>query len=489
MSRAVVRRLARRRCVTALALGLACVAGAGCRRDPTPVSTTSAAERADETAADAAPAAPAAKPMAPGSPRAATRTVELAVYTPNAVPPALVQKAKGELAKRFPGLPVSDDPKHSTPVAVVLTPDIEKYAPPTMERLVHFGRGLDGARAQAASSSKGALVLTWFLDADPTHARLRGAQSLAADLAQQSGGFVWDEITRELYSVAAWRKARVDGWEGDIPDAQHHFTIHYYETDGGRHRAISLGLGKLGLPDLVIQDVPPPSSPAATTMLNAVAQLLVEGAVVTPGSRLEVDLAAVRHAGARARLLGDAIEGAARKATVDLFVATPEEGDPDNRLVELRFSAFRGSTEVERATAALQALVGAKPDETTLHAANDPELEAVKARVQAKLPAIAAAFRKGLPLQERVSVKAPFDTDDGSVEWMWIAVTGWEGDLVVGNLDNEPFYIKALEAGAKVKVKQSLVADYLWMKADGTREGGESIPILQRRERSKTPEP
>jgi uncharacterized protein YegJ (DUF2314 family) len=113
---------------------------------------------------------------------------------------------------------------------------------------------------------------------------------------------------------------------------------------------------------------------------------------------------------------------------------------------------------------------------------DDPELAAVKQRAQARLPAVAAAFRGGLPVRDHIIVKAPFDTDDGSVEWMWISVTGWDGEVLRGNLENSPYYIKSLKAGAKVEVKQSAVADYLWTKADGGEEGGESMKILQRRE-------
>jgi uncharacterized protein YegJ (DUF2314 family) len=109
----------------------------------------------------------------------------------------------------------------------------------------------------------------------------------------------------------------------------------------------------------------------------------------------------------------------------------------------------------------------------------------VTKRVQARLPAIAAAFRKGLPLGDRLAVKAPFDTDDKNVELMWIDVSGWEGDVVRGYLDNDPYYIKSLKAGAKVEVKQASLTDYVWSKADGTKEGGESSAILERRERAR----
>ena len=106
--------------------------------------------------------------------------------------------------------------------------------------------------------------------------------------------------------------------------------------------------------------------------------------------------------------------------------------------------------------------------------------------MQKRLPAVATAFRAGLPLGERIIVKAPFKTDDGSIEWMWVGVTGWTGEVLTGRLENEPYQVKALHLGAKVDVKQASVADYVWIDGTGKKkEGGESAAILQRREGNK----
>jgi uncharacterized protein YegJ (DUF2314 family) len=405
--------------------------------------------------------------------------VEHAVYMAAPVPAAQLERAKREVRARFPDVPLVSEPK-DPPGVMIGAPDIATYAPPGEDSLVHSGRGLSPEAAKAAAASKGALLLSWAFDDDPKLARLRATQVLAADLADSVGGFVWDQATREVYTVAAFRAARVETWQGDVPDVQRHFTIHYYATGDGRHRAITLGLEKLGLPDLVIQDVPQRSATPASTLMNVLAQLLVEGASIGPGGRVVVDLASIAHAGARERASSDLLGKPARRATLDLVMAEREEGDPDNRLVELRFAAHQGATEVERLLAALDALFGSQ-DDATLRPTDDPELAAVTRRVQAKLPELAAMFRKGLPLNDRFLVKAPFDTDDGSVEWMWISVNTWPGDVLVGHLENDPFSIAALKAGARVEVKQSSVADYIWNKADGSQEGGESIPILRRR--------
>ena len=61
-------------------------------------------------------------------------------------------------------------------------------------------------------------------------------------------------------------------------------------------------------------------------------------------------------------------------------------------------------------------------------------------------------------------------------------VTSWDKDRLRGTLANEPVGVSRLRLGASVDVALSEVDDYLYMRPDGTREGGESSRILLRRE-------
>ncbi len=453
------------------------------RREPPPDPNESARRAIEPSEHDAGATGPPLRFAPAGSPVVSARMLDVVVYTPAPFPAKVAERAKLLVRTRMPDIPLVTEPK-SVPASLVKVLDRADLTPPTEDQLAYFGRGLSPEEVRAASASKGALLLSWSLDADPKLQRLRKAQELALDVARESGGFVWDEITREMFTVDAWRERRIDGWQGDLPNAGSHFATHYYAKEDGRHRAVTVGLVKLGLPDLVVQDAPKPQSKQVSWTINAIAQLLSEGAAIGPGGTLVVDFRVIRHDKVRADVMADPVGDPPRRATVELVVAQREEGDADNRLMEVRFGSFPGATEVERQSQAMAALFGAAED-MIRRPGDDPELAAVKQRVQARLPAVAAAFRKGLPVQDHVMVKAPFDTDSGGVEWMWISVTGWEGDVLRGNLDNSPYDIKSLEAGAKVEVKQSAVADYRWQKSDGTAEGGESVAILRRRDGKK----
>lgn len=54
-------------------------------------------------------------------------------------------------------------------------------------------------------------------------------------------------------------------------------------------------------------------------------------------------------------------------------------------------------------------------------------------------------------------VKVPFESEDNPIEYMWVRVTGIDGDKLVGTLDNEPFLDTRLRYGDTVHVLPSEV--------------------------------
>ncbi len=421
------------------------------------------------------------------------RQLSLGVFTSEPVPPTAVQDVQKKVKQRAHGLALLTDATSEAPLGTgfvrVFAPSVADFPPPSAQQLQLVGHGLDAQQVQGAAASKGVVVFGWALLGDPSFAALRDADAIAADLADASHGFVWDDVTRELFAPGLWRARRVEGWQGDVPDVRHHIAIHYYDSAGGRHRAITLGMGAFGLPDLVVQDVPGERSDAVFLLVDALAQELVEGAAPDAKGEIAIDLATIKHDAARKAFTDAASSSAGRRASVTLLHAKHEEGDPDNRLAALTFPAYSGATELERQAAATTALFGGQggaggPKESLSGAAaDDPDLAKIKARVQERLPAVGAAFKRGLPLGERVSVEAPFPTDRGTVEWMWVTVTRWDADSVHGMLNNTPALVPSLHRGDDVDVKLTSIADYTWLAPDGSvKEGGESVTLLHQRQ-------
>jgi len=65
---------------------------------------------------------------------------------------------------------------------------------------------------------------------------------------------VWDEETREIFSPDAWHEKRLKSWSGDVPDTSSQTVIHIYKNDE-LDRAITLGMTKMGLPDVVFDSI------------------------------------------------------------------------------------------------------------------------------------------------------------------------------------------------------------------------------------------
>jgi uncharacterized protein YegJ (DUF2314 family) len=64
---------------------------------------------------------------------------------------------------------------------------------------------------------------------------------------------------------------------------------------------------------------------------------------------------------------------------------------------------------------------------------------------------------------------------------MWVEVTSWKGDKIIGLLKNEPFDIPDLHAGQIVEVSQANVFDFIRNHSDGTAEGNETGAVIEKR--------
>lgn len=127
-----------------------------------------------------------------------------------------------------------------------------KYPPPDMQSLRYFGRGLTRDQAEQLQQSRVALVIDFAHDRAHVWGGLRAANSIAESLARRTGGLLWDEETREVFTPDEWHRKRIQPWTNGIPDLSKQTTIHAYKSDE-YVRAITLGMAKMGLPDVVVE--------------------------------------------------------------------------------------------------------------------------------------------------------------------------------------------------------------------------------------------
>ena len=447
----------------------------------TPASQQQQQQQATQTASKAVPGAP----VPAGSPQAGPIHFQFAIYY--AKPPATDPMAalRSRLAKLGGGpklLAAMPTPAQATEPVVFAnwntTTVLQDYRAPSMDMLQRFGRGLSREQAEGLQKADRALIIDFAHPAQQSSAAMLKALQLAQQVARDTNGLLWDEETREVFTPDAWQARRIDSWSGSVPDMSQQTVIHAYRSDT-LVRAITLGMAKFGLPDVVVSDFSWSSNRPIGSLVNMFAQALGEGATLPRPGQYDLDLRALRHAAARDPMLANLKPNAAAVAKLSLVNGKWEDGDPRNRLYEIRFDRYTGPDRYAQQTAMLTAAFGADEDSVTRLKHNDELLAASKA-ASAQLPRLRDAFAKGLQPGEYILVKAPFTTRDGGNEWMWVEVAKWNGDTIEGLLKNEPVDVPSLHAGQMVKVSQAKVFDYARRHPDGREEGNETSKIIAR---------
>ena len=355
--------------------------------------------------------------------------------------------------------------------------DMQAAPPASLRSLSYFGRGLTGAQAEALQHARIAWLLDFHYPRGDVWPATAAANRFVADLARETYGFIYDIETRETFTPEAFAQQRLfDG--KSAPDVAAHTIVHAYK-DGEFVRAISLGMKKFGLPDLVIEGFPWSLNRPLGFVLTGAQQAYAEGSITAERGAATLDLRALRHPTARAKLADELAAASDGRVKLMLAKVPPEEGDPDNRLVALRFDAYTGGDAHERQATAAASLFGATS--TVQLARHDAEFERAIARARAELPALKRAFARVLAPGEFIDLKVPFDADDGGHEYMWVEVGTWSADgHVRGLLRNEPRGIAGLHGGATVDVDEADAVDFLRRHADGREEGGYTVEAMRK---------
>ena len=188
-------------------------------------------------------------------PMAESMRFQLAVYLlprPAHDPAAALRKAlAGQHAQVKPVAELPTEPREPLIYAHLQKNVRQKYRPPSLEYLGHAAHGLSHEQAEGLQKSEQAFILEFAHPKQNVWTALKTANTVVEEIARRTGGLVWDEETREVFSPDAWHQTRLASWTAEIPNVSSQTVIHIYKNDD-YVRAISLGMAKMGLPDVVV---------------------------------------------------------------------------------------------------------------------------------------------------------------------------------------------------------------------------------------------
>lgn len=361
----------------------------------------------------------------------------------------------------------------------------QEYAPPSVEDLQYSGEGLSQQQAKALQKSEEAFILQFAHPKENMWTALHAANLLVEEIARQTGGLVWDEETRQVFSPDAWHEKRLKPWAGDPPDISSQTVVQTYKKDEFV-RAITLGMTKAGLPDVVVDDFSWSSENQVVDLINLFCQSMVEGVVFEKSGKFNLSLQAIKNSEVRDAQSKSLKRNFVGVAYLSLKPGVWEEGDPKNRLIQLTSDRYVGNDVTAKQDRMLSCFFGWE-DKVTAVQHNEVVLEESR-KERAKLPGLQKDFNAGLQQGEFIQVKVPFKTPDGGNEWMWVEITSWKGNLIRGTLENEPFNIPDLHSGQIVEVWQGDVFDYIREYPDKRREGNTTDALLDKMQPEKKTE-
>jgi uncharacterized protein YegJ (DUF2314 family) len=393
---------------------------------------------------------------------------------------------RGLTRRHLPGFRVAQAVKgKAMPPPPSLVFQVVPAQPFEPRQLEYSGRDLDEAAKRRLGRGLPAVFLMVSAPPEMATRALRGTVALVSDAARSLHAYVDDPEARLTYSTRAFaREVAQGGFEGEVPVVAAHVNVHTYEPGGGDGllRSVTLGMSKLGLPDVVVNGHPRGDGASEVMLIRAVCQRLEDDPVIAREGRLPLDLNGLRSARAKDPVLKTLRAGATARADLTIARGTRQEGDAENRLLELTFGGPPGGP-TERQQAVLAGLLGVE-DRVTRVPKDDPEMLAARARARAELLALKEGFQKGLPLGSQLLVKAPFERGRDR-EYMWVELTAWKGRTLRGILQNVPEIATDLRQGAPVEVDEDGAYDYLLRKPDGTEVGNHTGQVLARREKGR----
>src|SRR5262249_20667937 len=142
-----------------------------------------------------------------------------------------------------------------------------------------------------------------------------------------------------------------------VPRISDQMKIDIY-ANGEFVREVTLGMKKFGLPDVTVQETSETSVSQTGNLIDVFTQTLAEGKRIPKSGKFKLDLHLIRNAAFREEQLKSFKENGTGIACLTLKKGKREEGDADNRLLQLAFDEYPGPDSLAELEAALAGFFG-----------------------------------------------------------------------------------------------------------------------------------
>lgn len=329
--------------------------------------------------------------------------------------------------------------------------------------------GLEHSRGMAILGVRGGYEDRWKLN--------RRLCEFLGEWTRKSQVIVFDEATMEYDSRDSWERHRMKDWGEGRPTMARHIVLHAYREDDGLCRIVTLGMEKFCLPNISVRGASCFSQETMASTLNVIAQCLAEDDTLHSPGKLELNLVTMADTAFARAMIATCFENAVKRTEVTLRWSEPQEGDSPGPQLEIYSNSPAYSTQQAYQEAMVGQLFGFH-DPLVVGHHEDAELQAASIRAKAELPRVKAMFNKGLKPGEVLMVKLPFEGGEAR-EWMWVEVTSWKGEEIIGTLNSDPQYSDELSSGDEVRGLEEDVFDYILNGPDGIIEGNGTGKVLE----------
>lgn len=256
--------------------------------------------------------------------------------TPEVAPEVLLQRCiEADSSRLYQYLQDQDSARLPSLMVCKVNNISRNYPPPTPAVLKDNGFGM--SPDQMASLQKAADVLIMDFNTDRKHlwdAYRKALEYLYAITVNQDA-IIYDQKVKACYTPEAWKSMRIDTWQTPVPDLRDHFIIRS-QTDGQACRTVTFGMGKFGLPDVVLDKLPCSNQRQFCSLISLICQSMAERGRLMRGDSLSLDINSVQNEKFRKSLATSPDNNASGKAIVQLRMMKRLDSDPLNRLVGLK---------------------------------------------------------------------------------------------------------------------------------------------------------